>query len=149
MPAQLPAQPWPRAMALYTWRGWMAASILRAPSSRTDIWLAVSTDGGTSFGPNVRVNPTEGGYNGQPALVDDTDGPAARGLGCGCGTGDQVLYYSSSDDGGLTFAEPRLVVSDADGLGRGRPRGATLAVSPDGRLYLGWIDALGVHLTML
>ncbi len=124
---------------------WMDGRFDDGTFSRTDVWVAASTDGGLSFGPNVRVNVTEAGYNGQPALAIDANGRLHLAWDADDGAGT-LLYYATSDDGGLTFSAPRVVVS---GDGRGRLGNAVLSVSDAGQVYLGWSDASGVHLTML
>jgi hypothetical protein len=122
---------------------WMDGRFDDGTFSRTDIWLASSTDGGASFGPNVRVNDVEGNYNGQPAMTldrlsrlhvawtaDTADGPA--------------ILYTESTDKGATFAPSRTVVS-----GMGRLGSPVLAASEVGRVYLAWTDADGGYLTVI
>jgi hypothetical protein len=118
---------------------WMDGRFDDGTFSRTDIWVAGSTDGGASFSPNVRVNDLEGHYNGQPSLVIDPQGRLHVAWAADTDTG-QALYYAVSDDGGLTFSSARAV-----GAGTGRLGSAVLAVSAGGRVLLGWTDAHGAH----
>lgn len=113
--------------------------------SRGDVWLAVSEDGGKSFSPNIRVSTDETlhhslpfigvGPQGRLHIVWEAQGTEAR-----------VLYYTTSDDGGTTFA-PLQVLAQADAL-RGKPTMAMLAVSPAGQVAVVWIDRLGAHFAM-
>jgi hypothetical protein len=119
---------------------WMDGRFDDGTFSRTDIWLAASTDGGASFGPNVRVNATEGGYNGQPAFAVDGEGRLHVAWTAETAEGEAILY-SASADGGQTFAAPVPTVTST----AGRLGNPVLAVGEAGRLYLGWTDAHGAH----
>ena len=58
------------------------------------------------------------------------------------------IFYTSSADGGATFSEPLLVASTDGTDGRGRFTNSDLVLGPDGRIYLAWVDNLGVHLAI-
>jgi hypothetical protein len=113
--------------------------------SRTDIWLATSTNGGQTFSANRRVNQTIDVYNNLPALALDSQG----GLHIIWETLEadrDLIYYAQSQDDGLTFTVPAIIVSSEDGSGRRRPGNASLVMGADDRLYLTWADSLGTHL---
>ena len=116
--------------------------------THTDVWVAASTDGGASFGANTRVNSIEGQYNGQPAMASDGSGRLHLAWEAD-EAGASVIHYAFSDDGGQTFSPAHVIASSAEMAGSARLGQAVLAVSDTGRIYIGWTDALGVHLTML
>lgn len=110
----------------------------------TDIYSAVSVDGGQTFGPPVRVNSTAsearaGGE--QPprvALVPMTSGApkivvvwTARG-----GTGTRLLM-SGSDDGGRRFSKTEEVPGGSASGNRGWE---SIAVDGNGRALALWLD---------
>jgi len=112
--------------------------------SHTDIWLATSTDGGQSFSANRRVNPTVAVYNNLPSLALDAAGQLhviweAR------EAEQDVIYHTRSADSGRSFTAPAVLVSSQDGSGRKRPGNASLAIGPDGIIYVTWVDTLGAH----
>jgi hypothetical protein len=107
--------------------------------------LATSTNGGQTFSANRRVNQTIDVYNNLPALALDSQG----GLHIIWETLEadrDLIYYAQSQDDGLTFTVPAIIVSSEDGSGRRRPGNASLVVGADDRLYLTWADSLGTHL---
>jgi hypothetical protein len=109
--------------------------------ARADIWLARSDDGGRSFGANVRVNPDETGYHNLPTLAIDRSGRLHIAWEAQEDAEASILY-STSDDGGRSFAAPRRVVLES---GNGRPSNATLAATADGLIALAWVDRAGAH----
>jgi hypothetical protein len=112
---------------------------------RTDIWLATSTDGGQSFSANRRVNQTIDVYNNLPSLALDANGTLHI-IWEALEEERDVIYYAQSQDEGLTFTTPTVIVSSEDGSGRRRPGHASLIVSADNTLYMTWTDSLGAHL---
>lgn len=112
--------------------------------NRSDIWLAVSTDQAQHFAPNVRVNPLEGHYNNLPVLAI---GPQGRlHLSWEADEGErQVIYYTTSNDHGKTFAPVEVIVHSDDGTERGQPRSVAVAVDGQANVYLAWVDKLGAH----
>jgi hypothetical protein len=114
------------------------------PSGTTDVFTAVSRDGGRTFAAPVRVNSIEGDarLNGeQPphvALVHRTGRePAIVVVWTTKGANGTKLLQSRSDDGGRTFGSSALVPgSDAAG-NRGWE---AIAVDPGGRVDAVWLD---------
>ncbi len=111
--------------------------------SRGDVWLAASTDGGATFGPNVRINAATTRHHTLPTIGL---GPGGRihAAWQADGEGGRVLYHTVSDDKGLTFAPPVAIADGADKT-RGQPNMPTLAVSPQGRVALAWVDRKGAN----
>jgi hypothetical protein len=114
------------------------------PSGATDVFAAVSRDGGRAFAPPVRVNQIDGDarLNGeQPphvALVPRAGRePAIVVVWTTKGPIGTTLQQARSDDGGRTFARGALVPgSDAAG-NRGWE---AIAVEPNGRVDAVWLD---------
>ena len=113
-------------------------------SGSTDIFAAVSRDGGRSFGAPVRVNHIAGDarVNGeQPphiALVPrPRRDPAVVVVWTTKGENGTKLLQSRSDDGGRAFA-PATLVPGTDAHGN---RGwQAIAVNPAGRVDVVWLD---------
>ncbi|MCI0398186.1 MAG: exo-alpha-sialidase [Chloroflexi bacterium] len=116
--------------------------------TRADIYLATSTDGGQSFSPNVRVNPAAAGFHSLAALAVGPDG-ALHVTWQAIEDNRQKIYYATSNDDGLTFSQPQVIVENGDDSGRGRPNHPTVYVDQAGRVYLMWLDKLGAHLISL
>ena len=120
-----------------TWGGTLA-------SGTTDVFAAVSRDGGHSFGAPVRVNNIDGDarLNGeQPphvALVPRTGRePAIVVVWTTKGASGTKLLQSRSDDGGRSFT-PGALVPGTDAAGN---RGwEAIAVEPAGRVDAVWLD---------
>jgi hypothetical protein len=112
---------------------------------RTDIWLATSTDDGQTFSANRRVNQTIDVYNNLPSLALDANGTLHI-IWEALEEERDVIYYAQSQDEGLTFTTPFVIVSSEDGSGRRRPGHASLIVGADNILYMTWTDSLGAHL---
>jgi hypothetical protein len=114
------------------------------PSGATDVFAAVSRDGGRAFAPPVRVNNLEGDarLNGeQPphvALVPRAGHePAIVIVWTTKGANGTKLLQSRSDDGGRSFA-PGALVPGSDAAGN---RGwEAIAVEPGGRVDAVWLD---------
>jgi hypothetical protein len=115
-----------------------------APGGSTDIYVAVSRDGGRAFGAPVRVNDVAGDarVNGeQPPQVSlisrAAQEPAVAIVWTTKGANGTRLVYARSDDGGRSFAGAALLAgTDAPG---NRGWQAT-AVAPNGRVYAMWLD---------
>jgi hypothetical protein len=114
------------------------------PSGTTDVFTAVSRDGGRAFAAPVRVNSIEGDarLNGeQPphvALVPRAGRePAIVVVWTTKGANGTKLLQSRSDDGGRSFA-PSALVPGTDAAGN---RGwEAIAVEPGGRVDAVWLD---------
>jgi hypothetical protein len=114
------------------------------PSGSTDIFTAVSRDGGRTFGAPVRVNHVEGDarVNGeQPphvALVPrPRRDPAMVVVWTTKGENGTRLLQSRSEDGGRSFS-PAAAVPGTDAAGN---RGwQAIAVEPGGRVDVIWLD---------
>src|SRR5215213_6074020 len=119
----------------------------------TDIYLSSSTDGGQSFGSEVKVNDDKAlGAHGMHSLAVAKDGriyaawldernvhaptPSTKAEGHHMES-NRELYVAYSTDGGLTFSANRKVASDACPCCK-----TALAVSADGTLYAGWRQVL-------
>ena len=114
------------------------------PSGATDVFTAVSRDGGRVFSPPVRVNNLDGDakLNGeQPAHVALVPraghDPAIVVVWTTKGANGTKLLQSRSDDGGRSFT-PGVVVPGSDAAGN---RGwEAIAVEPGGRVDAVWLD---------
>jgi hypothetical protein len=114
------------------------------PSGATDVFAAVSRDGGRTFGAPVRVNNIDGDarLNGeQPphvALVRRAGRePAIVVVWTTKGANGTTLLQSRSDDGGRLFS-PAVLVPGTDAPGN---RGwEAIAVQPVGRVDAIWLD---------
>jgi hypothetical protein len=54
------------------------------------------------------------------------------------------LYYTFSDDGGGSFAEPQVIADNTESK-RGNPMKPTIVVDAQGRVVLAWLDRLGAR----
>lgn len=114
------------------------------PDGATDVFLAVSRDGGRAFGDPVRVNhvPGDARLNGeQPPYVGliprPNNAPAIAVVWTTKGAKGSTLLQSRSDDGGRTFT-PAAIVPGTDAAGN---RGwEAIAVAPGGRVDVVWLD---------
>jgi hypothetical protein len=114
------------------------------PSGTTDVFTAVSRDGGRAFGAPVRVNDVEGDarLNGeQPphvALVSRAGhDPAIVVVWTTKGANGTKLLQARSEDGGRSFS-PGALVPGSDAAGN---RGwEAIAVEPGGRVDAVWLD---------
>lgn len=123
----------------------------------TDVYVAISRDGGNSFAAPVKLNAAEGAVWGQqvsrPRVVGTPNGTwhvsyAANDLHPTLGKTILTTHYSRSLDGGRSFEAPRRLssVSDQDlssvihgGFASAAAFG-TLAAAPDGSVHVYWID---------
>lgn len=114
---------------------------------RSNLYLAISRNGGASFDSPVRVNDVDGeagATNEQPPRVV-LSGPAGRTVTVVWAkrdTGPQhtrrdVIRLSQSFDGGRTFAPARLTHDAAFTGARGWQ---SLAIAPDRSLHVVWLD---------
>jgi hypothetical protein len=114
------------------------------PSGVTDVFTAVSRDGGRAFAAPVRVNDVEGDarLNGeqppQVALVSRAGhDPAIVVIWTTKGASGTKLLQARSDDGGRSFS-PGALVPGSDAAGN---RGwEAIAVEPGGRVDALWLD---------
>lgn len=115
---------------------------------RGDIWLASSQDGGQSFSPNIRINPDQEMHHTLPTIAI---GPAGRihvaWEAHPQGPGQILLYYTTSDDGGQTFAHPQVIANNTD-LSRGNPGKPVLVADALGRVTLAWLDRSGARVAV-
>jgi hypothetical protein len=112
---------------------WTAATV-----DTSDIFLSVSADGGTTFGPPVRVNDVEGDARAsgeQPARLAVGAGNAIHVVWPARREGQSVLRYAASTDLGRTFS-PATTVASAPGA-----RGwHAVTLGYDGGVHLVWLD---------
>ena len=114
------------------------------PDGTTDVFLAVSRDGGRAFGNPVRVNHVAGDarLNGeQPPYVGliprPNSDPAIAVVWTTKGAKGTTLLQSRSDDSGRTFT-PASIVLGTDAAGN---RGwEAIAIEPGGRVDVVWLD---------
>jgi hypothetical protein len=109
------------------------------PSGATDVYAAVSRDGGRTFGAPVHVNDADGSarLNGEQPPRVAVRGTAITVVWTAKGANGTRIMQSSSKDGGQTFGKSAPVPgSDASGN-----RGWENAVADrSGRVYAVWLD---------
>jgi len=125
--------------------------------SYTDLYVAISRDGGESFGPPAKVNRDVGVIWGQsvsrPRIVSSPTGTwhvsyAANEMHPTRGKAALTIHYTRSTDAGVTFEPPHrlstLTDTDMSHIIHGGYMSAaafgTLTSSQDGRVYVAWID---------
>jgi hypothetical protein len=109
------------------------------PAGATDVFAAVSRDGGRTFGPPVRVNDVDGEarLNGEQPPRVALRGSVITVVWTAKGKNGTRLMQSRSDDGGRTFAKA-TPVPGGDAVGN---RGWENAVADrDGRVHVVWLD---------
>ncbi len=105
-----------------------------------NIRVSVSTDGGTSFLPSVRVDDTgiDSSWQQKPSIgcsrAGDTVYVAWRDE-----RNDRDVYFSRSIDGGQTF-EPNIIVNDTAGVPVSSQRDPSIWVSKSGNIFIVWED---------
>ena len=112
-----------------------------------DVWLSHLDREAKPQGAPVRVNPQPGeatAWHGDPPAVvvapDNTIFVTWTAGVKGAKHGN-TLYLSASRDGGRSFAPPVKVNDDVKPAAHGMH---SLAVSPDGRIYVAWLDERNV-----
>ncbi|HXE79749.1 MAG TPA: sialidase family protein [Vicinamibacterales bacterium] len=143
VPGRADATPWIAASGPFAAVVWGARD-----GSGTDVFAAVSRDGGSTFGPPVRVNkgPGEARLGGElPPRVALTH---ARGSAppeivvVWTARGEQTaIKVARSRDGGRTFGAPALLQSPRAPGDRGWP---SVAVDASGRVHAVWLDHRGL-----
>lgn len=112
---------------------------------RGDAWFSVSNDSGESFSANVRINIDQDAHHTLPSIAV---GPGSRihvtWESFSQGDGTNNLYYTTSDDGGWTFALPRIFADNRD-PSLGNPGKPVLFIDSTGNLALAWLDRSGAH----
>lgn len=125
--------------------------------SYTDLYVAISHDGGVSFDPAVKVNHDAGVVWGQsvsrPRIVAGTAGAwhvtyAANEIHRELDKPALTAHYTRSTDNGFTFEKPRriskLTDSDLSEMIHGGFMSAaafqTIAATPDGNVHVFWVD---------
>jgi hypothetical protein len=117
----------------------------RNPNGYWDIYFATSTDGGVSFGPNIRVNDDHvANWHGTPSLVIDSAGGINivwedfRNNGV-TPTYYRDVYYAHSDDG-IQFSENVKVnyLPNATWVDCADPN---VAIDSNDNLYIVWADS--------
>lgn len=123
----------------------------------TDLWVAVSRDGGATFGPPTRIPEAAGAVWGQavsrPRIVGTPNGTwhiayAANDRQPSTGKAVLATHYTRSLDGARSFEAPRrlstVAEQDLSGVMHGGFATAaafgTLAAAPDGSVHAMWID---------
>jgi hypothetical protein len=109
------------------------------PSGTTDVYAAVSGDGGRTFGPPVRVNDVDGEarLNGEQPPRAAIHGTAITVVWTAKGASGTRLVQSRSDNGGRSFAKS-MTVPGGDAAGN---RGwENAAADRNGRVYAVWLD---------
>ena len=109
-----------------------------------DLWYLTSPDGGDSFPQRVRVNetPHEVAAHGEniPILVLRSMRELYVLWQGRAGGEGSVLRLARSADWGLTFSKPVPVDARSES-----PGFYTMAVSPQGVVYVAWLESAGLH----
>ena len=117
-------------------------------NGKADVFVAVSRDGGTTFGPPVQVNtvPGEGRLNGEMpprVALGSSSGsslPEIVALWTARGTATEIKT-ARSRDGGRTFEKPSALQAPGAAGDRGWP---SLALDRTGRVHAIWLDHRGL-----
>ena len=115
---------------------------------KADVFVAVSRDGGTTFGPAVQVNtvPGEGRLNGEMpprVALGSSNGsslPEIAVLWTARGAATEIKT-ARSRDGGRTFEKPASLQASGAAGDRGWP---SLALDRSGHLHALWLDHRGL-----
>lgn len=114
--------------------------------SRGDVWFAISTNNGSIFSPNIRINPGQDAHHTLPSIAV---GPGGRihiaWESLSQGEGNNNLYYTTSDDAGQSFAPPQVIADNSDSS-LGNPGKPVLFIDGDGNVALAWLDRSGAHI---
>jgi len=114
-------------------------------SDKPDIYFAKSTDGGLSFGTDIRVDDTGSDTSRQwfPTIGVNGSGEYAHIAWQDKRTGVYHVYSATSTDGGESF-ESNVLVVDTTGGGSTKDQGnPSLVVGNDGVVYVVWTDFRG------
>jgi hypothetical protein len=109
----------------------------------TDVYVAVSRDGGASFAAPVRANVESGearlGAERPPVVVVIPTGRSVPDVAVlwTAGRSDTALKLSRSTDGGRTFGRPQEIQSPG---ARGNRGWASMTAADDGSLHVVWLD---------
>ena len=128
----------------------MLAHPLTGPDDQIDLVVAKSTDGGCSYPTASKVN-VDGQPADKPAIAVDTH-PKSRfrdriyvaWTESPRGEPDRIVFARSLD-GGLTWSPSTTLSTPPRG-----PSGvvsASVAVAPDGTVYVAWLNERGIHAT--
>ncbi len=109
-------------------------------NGNSDIYFAKSIDGGLNFGLNVRVNNVITSEQTAPSLAKDNLTGNIYIAWEDMSSGNLDIYFSRSTDGGLTFFNSIKVNNDG---GTAIQSGPSVAVGPDGTMYVAWADYRG------
>jgi hypothetical protein len=109
------------------------------PAGATDVYAAVSRDGGRTFGPPVRVNDVDGDarLNGEQPPRVAVRGTAVTVVWTTKGANGTKLVQSRSADGGRTFAGATPVLGGDAASNRGWENAVA---DRNGRVYAVWLD---------
>ncbi|MDQ6798784.1 MAG: exo-alpha-sialidase [Actinomycetota bacterium] len=116
------------------------------------IVVAKSTDGGATFtrtslgdvGPAPTTAPAPAGSSGYPRMAVDPKNGALYVVYVGFNFGDLDAIIQHSTDGGATWSPPLRVNDDPKGTGV-RQLGPKVAVAPNGRVDVSWLDTRATY----
>jgi hypothetical protein len=112
-----------------------------------DVWFSKFDESGAKQGQPLRVNPSAGfatAWHGDPPTIGvAADGVVYVGWTARAKQGKHAtdLYVSASRDGGQSFEAPVKVNDDQKPTDHGMH---SLAVTPEGRVYVAWLDERNV-----
>lgn len=109
----------------------------------SEVWFAESADKGQTFSSNVQVSKGPSTHNFLPKTAV---GPGGRIHIVWQAILPDAIYYAISDDMGHTFSAPLVIADDA--ANRGRPAGPMIVIDRQGRVFLAWLDDIGVQLAV-
>ena len=139
IPGRSDATPWVAASGSFVAVAWGAGG-----GGKTDVYLAVSRDGGATFGSPVQVNETAG----EARLGGELPPRVALVSRSGASDPEIVVLWTAraektaikvarSGDGGRTFSGPTLLHSPAAAGDRGWP---AVALDQHARIHTVWLD---------
>ena len=143
VPGRADSTPWLAASGPFVAVAWGATG-----NGRTDVFLAVSRDGGSTFGHPVQVNPTAGDarlggeFPPRVALAPRSGNPVPEVVVLWTSRGDGTgIKIARSSDGGGTFAAPVTLQADGAAGDRGWP---SLALDSQANVHAIWLDHRGL-----
>ncbi|MGB0383472.1 MAG: exo-alpha-sialidase, partial [Ardenticatenaceae bacterium] len=101
-----------------------------------DIYFATSTDGGTTWSANVKVNDDADTAQYDPSVAVDANGTVYATWEDNRNA-DQDIYFATSTDNGQSWSADVKINDDAGGTWQYNP---SMAVSPNNTLYVSWAD---------